>query len=115
VDVSDDTFNLATSVIIFQKPAAGERWTIGTKPSPEVTWTHNFWPQQGFIVELSRDGGATWTSVGSALNNSFKWFEVTGPATTRARFRLRSTYGGFGPGGPPSVTGESPNFTIAAP
>jgi len=115
-DVSDDAFNLVTPAIIFQKPAAGERWTIGTRPAPDVTWTHNFWPTQSFDVELSRDGGVTWTRIGFATNNSFKWSEVTGAATTRARIRLRSINGGpGGPDAPTSIFAESPNFTIATP
>ncbi|MEZ5498271.1 MAG: hypothetical protein R3E77_02455 [Steroidobacteraceae bacterium] len=119
-DTSDDTFSLVTPVIVIQTPVAGERWVIGSRPSPAVTWFHNLWPTQSFNVQISRDGGVTWglPAGNSSGKSSVQWWELTGPATTRARIRVTSTTGGFGAGGPgtpKSVVAESANFTIADP
>lgn len=120
-DTSDAAFNVVQPVIIVNKPAAGERWVIGSPSpgtSPAVELAHNLWPQATFVVDLSRDGGVTWANIGQHnASFPFVWRSVTGPATTQARIRVRPMHGGPGGGANPftSIAAESPNFTIAAP
>jgi hypothetical protein len=121
-DVSDAAFSLVPPAIVMTQPAAGARWLIGANtpaPGAAVTLAHNLWPQVSFVCDLSRDGGATWTNIGPLwTGNSFVWNTVTGPATTRARIRVRPVHGGRGGAGESPFTyveAQSPNFTIAAP
>lgn len=61
----------------------------------------------GVKIELSRDEGATWTTLGDDVPNVgfFDW-AATAPPATAARIRLTSV-------AQPSVTQTSPNFAIA--
>ncbi|MCC6651301.1 MAG: VCBS repeat-containing protein [Candidatus Eisenbacteria bacterium] len=64
---------------------AGERWSVGfARP---VAWSRT-----GAValarVELSRDGGAHWTPVSSAMVDSQLTIVVSGPATAHARVRV---------------------------
>jgi hypothetical protein len=105
-DVSDATFNLAIPAAQVIKPVAGERWKIGSKPSPEIAWTHNLGANGNFWISLSRDGGQTWEVInGWGLNSSGTWHEVSGPPTTRAIIQIRSSDS-------PSVVAESARFAI---
>jgi hypothetical protein len=119
-DISDATFNLIQPRILVLRPAVADRWVIGTSPSlkgPMVVLSHNLWPDGKFLVDLSRDGGATWQTLGETRDNRpFAWL-VRGPATERARIRVRIFH--ENPAGAQStyvdVIGESANFTIAPP
>jgi hypothetical protein len=45
----------------------------------------------GLVTELSRDGGSTWVTLfSSTANDGVEAWTVSGPATTKARVRLRS-------------------------
>lgn len=69
-------------------PNGGETWPIGTTQT--ITWTST--ALSGNVnIDLSRDGGTTWTTVATDIPNTgqYNW-TVTGPATSRARIRLRS-------------------------
>ena len=116
-DLSDGAFNLVQPIVNVTRPAAGERWAIGAT-GLSIALTHNLWPQAAFAVELSRDGGATWASIGQHNQTyPFVWRAVTGPATTRARIRVVPMHGGRPGFENPFiyVAAESPEFTIAAP
>jgi len=69
-------------------PNGGERWAVGT--TQRITWD-----EVGVVgnanVQVSRDSGATWTTVGTvpAATEQFDWL-VTGPETTHARVRAIS-------------------------
>jgi hypothetical protein len=69
-------------------PNGGEAWKIGT--IRRIEWQSAI--LGNVSVELSRDGGATWTTIFAGLVNdgAHKW-TVTGPATNRARLRVCST------------------------
>jgi hypothetical protein len=74
--------------LIVTTPNGGEEWLIGQTFKV-------FWAALGLTgkikIELSRDGGVTWSSLAKAtLNDGKQGFKVTGPATTRARVRLTS-------------------------
>lgn len=61
-------------------------------------------------IEISRDGGTSWTTIASPVANSgntigsYSW-GVTGPATTTARIRVRWTVDG-------AVQAVSANFRV---
>ena len=114
-DVSDAAFNLGQPSLIVSRPYAGELWVTGRSSIPrQLVITHNLWPQARLMVELSYDGGAIWTWMGThSANGPFQMYDVPGPATGRARFRVRPIHGDsysddlFTP-----AAGESENFRI---
>jgi hypothetical protein len=119
-DVSDATFSLVPPSIHVLKPTVTDRWVIGTSPAARgdmVAVSHNLWPEGRLLVELTRDGGATWRTIGEIQPNArFSW-AVSGPASTRARIRVRPYHGlvGVTPSLYTDIIAESPIFTIAAP
>lgn len=89
--VADWCLNLVgpnTGTFTITAPVGGERWAVGT--TQVIRWT-----QEGIVgdadIQISRDSGATWTTVGTvpAAAGAFDWL-VTGPETTTARVRLVS-------------------------
>ena len=77
-------------------PNTAVSWTIGSTRS--ITWTHNLGTGTTVNIDVSRNGGATWTPVAanvansSATAGSYSWV-VTGPATTQARIRVSNAAG----------------------
>lgn len=69
-------------------PNGGEAWPIGATRT--ITWTSS--GVSGYVkLELSRDGGTTWSVLASSTpNDGSQGWVVTAPATTRARFRVTS-------------------------
>jgi hypothetical protein len=85
-------------------------WAVGSTQA--ITFDHNLGTGATVLIDLSRDGGATWSGLSSgfvttsATTGSFGWL-VSGPATTAARVRV--TWAGN-----PAVTSASGvSFTIA--
>jgi hypothetical protein len=54
-------FNIAAPFVTLTKPNGGETWTVGA--SATVTWVSNLGALESVRVELSRDGGASWSTV----------------------------------------------------
>ncbi len=85
--------NLVTFTFVPEGGNTNVTWTIAS--SRTITWTHNFGLTGTFTIEVSRDGGTTWSSVASgvpattATAGSYSWI-VTGPATTQAKVRVSS-------------------------
>jgi len=99
-----------TPSVTLTAPNTAVSWAIGS--TQVITFDHNLGTGATVVIDLSRDGGATWSSLSpgfvttSATTGSFGWL-VTGPATTAARARV--TWAGN-----PAVTSTSAaNFTIA--
>jgi Big-like domain-containing protein/Calx-beta domain-containing protein len=93
-------------------PNTAVTWLVGTAHS--ITWTNNLGTGATVKLEVSRDGGNTWSLITSSVANSsstggsFTW-TVSGPATTTARVRATWTVNS-------AVTDTSDvNFTIANP
>jgi hypothetical protein len=90
-DVSNVTFTLATPSITVTAPNTNVNWPIGANRN--VTWSHNLGTAERVNIDVSRDGGATWTPIAVDVLNSanatgtFSW-TVTGPATMTARIRV---------------------------
>ncbi len=89
-DVSNATFTIPPASLTLTSPNGGESWTIGS--SRTITWTSS--NLAGTVeLELSRDGGASWsTIVGNTPNDGSQSWVVTGPPTTEALVRVRSVF-----------------------
>jgi hypothetical protein len=89
-DVSNVTFTLAVASITVTAPNTNVGWTVGT--ARNIAWAHNLGTAEAVRLEVSRDGGATWSVVTSSVTNSgatagtFSWV-VNGPVTSTARVR----------------------------
>jgi len=88
-DISDGNFTITWLGIWVISPNGCERWAVGTN---HIIW----WISSGGVtgnvsIELSRDGGSTWTTiVASTRNDGSQAWQVTGPATTQARIKVVS-------------------------
>ena len=117
---SSGNFTIVTGAasLTLTAPITAVSWTIASTQT--VTFNHNFGVGQSVAVDVSRDAGATWTTVNAgfvttnATSGSVPWV-VTGPPSADARARVRWT-------GNPAVTSTSPvsfaiidRITITAP
>lgn len=88
--VSDtgDAFAIPPAELSLQSPNGGETFVIGS-PLP-ITWTSS--GLSGSLrIELSRDGGATWTALFAGTpNDGQQTWTATGPETAQALIRIRS-------------------------
>ena len=97
--------------ITVTSPNAAVNWGIGATQA--IRWKHNRGKGSTVRIQVSRDGGSTWTDVVSSVANStattgsYNWV-VTAPATTRARIRVQFTDGA-------AADTSNTDFTIAAP
>jgi hypothetical protein len=86
-DCDVGAFELVPSIeVIF--PDGNDTLGIGT--THKILWS--FTGVRGnVIIQVSRDGGATWTTIFAGVNNdgNQNW-TVTGPATTQAQIRICS-------------------------
>ena len=101
------TFAIAAASVTVTSPAAGA--TVYTGTSVPITWSTNL-PATSFVfVQLSRDGGNTWSELGMSATNtgSITWNNVQGPATSAARVKVTLRSG--------STVGTSGTFAIAVP
>ncbi|MBR9977817.1 MAG: hypothetical protein KFH87_06990, partial [Bacteroidetes bacterium] len=97
----------AEPTLSLNAPTGGEIWDIGATATIK-------WQAVGLhhvTVELSRDGGSTWSeillSAGNAAAGVMNW-TVTGPETNQARIRVRTPT-------ETSLEGMSENFVIREP
>ncbi|MEK7752986.1 MAG: SBBP repeat-containing protein, partial [Acidobacteriota bacterium] len=116
-NTASDTSNANYSVlsgaasITVTAPNTAVNWGIGA--TQQIRWNHNLGTSSYVNVELSRDGGSSWSTLSAAFKNTgstastFNWV-VTGPATTQARIRVSWTSG-------PASDSSDVNFTFAAP
>jgi len=87
-DISDANFAISAGIIWATAPDGGESWQIGTKQT--INWTSNDVIGK-IMIQLSRDGGATWkTIISSTTNDGSEAWKVTGPPTDQARIRVIS-------------------------
>jgi len=114
-DTSNVPFAIEDPRITVTTPNGGQIWTLdGQRP---ITWTHNLGTNIPVSVELSRDGGTSWTTIAGSMPNTgvatgqFNWL-VTGPAAAQARVRVR-TVSAVGAGGIVADASDA-DFTIAS-
>lgn len=91
IDTNDGNFTITqppSCAISVTAPNGGEQWPVGT--SQNITWTGAN-AGSSVTIELSRDGGGTWTSLGANVpnNGSYAW-TVAGPVGTQVRVRVSS-------------------------
>ena len=102
---------LVPGAIAVSAPNTGVNWAIGS--TQKIQWSHNLPAKSLVKVEMSRDGGTTYSVIAASVKNgasngSFNW-TVSGPATTQARIRVTSL-------SDPSISDASNvNFTVAEP
>jgi K319-like protein len=93
-DRSDVSFTISAPFVTITAPNTAVTWMIGTTRT--ITWNHNLGTSAFMKLELSRDGGNTWTVINAAVPNNaggtgtYNWL-VTGPFTPRARVRVSWT------------------------
>jgi PKD repeat protein len=93
-DISNVNFTIAAAVITVSVPNTSVRWAPGS--SQTIRWNHNLGVQESVKVEISRNGGSTWSVISASVANnaettgSLAW-TVTSPNTTKARIRVSWT------------------------
>ncbi len=109
-DTSNVNFTISSGTITVTAPNTAVTWTIGSTRS--ITWSHNLGTSQTVNIDVSRDGGTTWSSVAANVANAtattgtYSWV-VSGPATAQARIRASASAN-------PAVSDTSNvNFTIS--
>jgi len=106
LDASDANLSIELPTITVVSPNGGDNWEIGT--TQNITWTSD--GLSGKVkIELSRDGGTTWRTIISSLNDGNQAWKATGPAITQARIRVVSVADGA------VFDVSDANFTIARP
>lgn len=85
-DTSDAVFAIITQTLDILHPNGGETCFIGEIET--ITWSSQNIPD-GFNVELSRDGGGTWTLLGTASQSPYEW-TVSAPTAAQCRIRVTS-------------------------
>ena len=92
-------FGPAGVSLLLNRPAVfietpNEKTVVGIGTVVRITWVHALAAGSPFRVDVSRDEGKTWATVAPrVLTNGSKGryaWTVTGPSTTRARFRVAS-------------------------
>ncbi|HEY7372382.1 MAG TPA: hypothetical protein VIF57_09505, partial [Polyangia bacterium] len=99
------TFAIGAPAVAVTSPAAGASWTIGTAQT--IAWSTNLLAGATVKVQISRNGGSTFTTLASAAPNtgSFAW-TPTGSASSNALVRVSAN--GF------AATALSGTFSLAA-
>ena len=84
---NDAGFVLVDPSLTVTAPAPGVNWGVGS--IQRISWTSNLPGSETVRVELSRNGGGTWTVLAAEAANtgSFDWM-VSGPTTNAARVRI---------------------------
>ena len=89
---ADSSLTLAATLpyVTLVSPNGGNNWGIGS--TQRIQWKHNLSALTQTRVEISRDGGATYTVLARGVTNQsgsgmFDWL-VTGPTTTAAKIRV---------------------------
>jgi hypothetical protein len=92
-DLSNQNFTVASPFVRVTSPDTNVAWRIGS--SHNLTFSHNLGTGQVVSINISRDGGATYSPITaftttSATSGSYAWV-VTGPTTTQGRVRVTWT------------------------
>jgi hypothetical protein len=113
-DVSDTAFRISSGTASVTVTFPNTAVNVGIGSLQVVKWSHNLGTPSSVRIELSRDGGLTYSELlaaahpnSSSSSGSFDW-RVAGPATSGAQARVRVTWTS---GPAPDVSNAS--FTIA--
>jgi V8-like Glu-specific endopeptidase len=88
-DTSNADFTITERRVTVISPNGGESWSVGNTES--ITWTA--WNVGSTVdIELSRDGGGTWSTIvsGTPQDGAYAW-SVSGPQSDQCRVRIRSS------------------------
>jgi ELWxxDGT repeat protein len=108
----ESSFSVVLPAVTLTSPNGGENWGVGS--TQQITWTHNLGAGSSVRLEISRNGGSTWTTLAAAAPNtgdttgSFEW-TVAGATTTSARVRVSWL------GSPSAADASNARFTLASP
>ena len=80
------TSSLDESFIKIKDPNTAQSWYVGTTKT--ISWTHNLGKATRFTVSVTRDGGKSWETIASDVQAKQITWRVSGPGTTKARFRV---------------------------
>ena len=88
--IGESSFAIADPAITVTSPNTLVNWAVGSLQ--QITWNHNLGSGTSVKIEVSRNGGGTWTTISASAPNtgSYAWL-VTGPTTTNARIRVSWT------------------------
>ena len=113
-DTSDVDFVIANQTITVTQPNTALTWVVGA--SQQVKWSHNAGVAATFLIELSRDGGATYPQTiaaaapaTTATTGVYNWTVTGPPVSSLARVRVTLTTN------PASRDTSNVGFTIANP
>ena len=97
-------FAIVTPAVAVTAPAANATLYAGTPAT--ISWSHNMPGVATALIELSRDGGASFEMLAAAAPNtgSFVW-TATGPDSVAALVRVTMN-------GPPFASGASGAFAV---
>jgi hypothetical protein len=99
-------------------PNTAVQWRVGSLQ--QIKWTHNLGLPSAVRLELSRDGGASWSVIADDVPNTastsgaYAW-TVPGPATTTARIRVAWTAGSAADQSNVDFFIRDPYVTVTAP
>ena len=115
VSVSDTgpAFQIITPSLAVTSPAAGANWAIGTART--IAWSSNLPAGTTARVELSRDGGSTWTTLSSAASGGSLAWTATSPTTSAAIVRVTANGGVAAVGSSGVFTIGNPAVTVTSP
>jgi hypothetical protein len=86
-DRSDTAFVINFGAVTVTSPNRGQTWPV--ESFRRIEWTSTV--AGNVTIELSRDGGTSWTTLFASLeNDGAQNWTVTGPTTSRARIRVCS-------------------------
>jgi subtilisin family serine protease len=112
-DASDAPFTIGSGsgMVTVTSPNTALNWGRGSRQV--ITWTHNLGLNSLVRIEISRDGGVTYSEIAPSVKNSgaaagaYEWV-VSGPNTSTAIIRVSGIAGG-------AVDTSNVPFTIAEP
>ncbi len=83
------SFAIVNPTLAISAPTTGASWTVGTARA--ITWTTNLPATDTVRIDLSRNGGASYSSLATSVPNSgsFTW-TIAGTVTTSAIVRVSS-------------------------
>jgi hypothetical protein len=90
-DTSDASFTIAAPQVRVTAPDAAAVWDVGTTQT--IAWSHNLGTGEAVRIDVSRNGGASWSPVVASVPNasldtgSAHW-TVAAPLTDQARVRI---------------------------
>jgi hypothetical protein len=86
----ESAFAIVDPAVSVTSPNTAVSWHVDWVRT--LTWNSNLGSGQNVKIEISRDGGGSWSTIAASTPNagSYTW-TVTGPATTDARIRVSWT------------------------